>query len=333
MNLITLAHHGEAQGIIEALKLKRLNQDTFHGENCILVLTGEGPFEALARTALAIPAYKIQRIINIGIAGSLCEELKPRDLISVRTTYLISEEKPHFKSFQSHPDGVDCLTSFERILDPEKALKYRGMGKIVDREAWGVAFAAKSAGLPFESYKVISDKAGTLDACELVREKAPIYSQIIADKITELLSEVTPSAPEQPEIAGLHFTFSTGHRFRNLMKKLSIKKELTETEVLKDLNLKAIQDLDILPKERTRRLLELMELELDPVKRKLHSVSENLTREIKNTGCDLSIDPQWENPKVKITIEAGSDQELQEKLQRLKGVSLSPFKNLMEGKL
>lgn len=333
MNLITLAHHGEAQGIIEALKLKRNNQDTFLGENCVLILTGEGPFEALAKTALAISAYQVKRVINLGIAGSLCDELRPRDLVSVRTSYLISEDRPHFKSFSSLSDGVDCLTSFERILDPEKARKFKGMGKIVDREVWGVAFAAKTAGVPFESYKVISDVAGTLDACELVREKAPAFSMLLANKITELLDIRSESSRELPEISGLHFTFSTGHKYKSLLKNLSIKKEKTESEILNELNLKSLMDQDILPKERTRRLLELMELELDPVKRKLRSVSDQLSIEFKKAGSELSIDPQWENPKVKIIIEASSDEELQEKLQSLKNISLEPFTHLMEGKL
>lgn len=333
MNLITLAHHGEAQGIIEALKLKRIKQDTFHVENCVLVLTGEGPFEALAKTALAISAYQVKRVINLGIAGSLSDELRPRDLVSVRTSYLISEDRPHFKSFQSLPEGVDCLTSFDRILDPDKARKFKGMGKIVDREAWGVAFAAKTAGILFESYKVISDVAGTLDACELVREKAPVFGQILADKATELLNQAVPAPQELPKISGLHFTFSTGHKYRNLMTSLSIKKELAEEEILRELNLKALLDQDILPKERARRLLELMELELDPVKQKLRSISDNLTRDFQKAGCEISFDPQWENPKAKIIIEAGSDQELKDKLEHLKNVSLSSFTDLMEGKL
>lgn len=333
MNLITLAHLGEAQGIIDVLNLKRLRPDTFQGENCLLIITGEGPFEALAKTALNISAFNINKVINLGIAGSLSMDLRPGDFVSVRTVYLISEEKPQFKSFPSLPQGVDCLTSFERILDPNKALKFRGMGHLVDREAWGVAFAAKSAGIPFESYKVISDMAGTMDACELVRQKAPIFSQILADKIHELIKPTESSQSEAvPKIPGFHFTFTTAHKFKGLISSLAIKKDLPEEKILEEVNVKQFLEEDLLPKERTRRLMEKMELELDPIKAKIRSVAQTLEKNFHTAGAQINFDPSWENPKAKILIEAGSDKELQEKLENLKKVSLNPFTDLMEGK-
>ncbi|MFP5384452.1 MAG: hypothetical protein ACLGHN_00135 [Bacteriovoracia bacterium] len=333
MKLITMAHLGEAQGAIETFKLKRVSPHLYRNEEIVLLLTGEGPFEAATKTALVIPKYPIKEIINIGIAGSLTSELKVGDFVPVRTHYLINGFTPAFKTFQSHSEGVDCLTSFERILDPKKAQSLRGMGKLVDREAWGVAMAARTAERPMRSYKLVSDNAGSLDACELVKGKALEFSLIIADKLSTILSSTEDSSEESFLPQGFHFTFSTRHQFKNLLKKLTIKDDKTSEDILENFHIQELRQLDILPKERTKILLTRMENAIDPVRPLLEKTREELTSLFLNKGVRIHIDPTWEKSSVTLTLEAATDQELSEKAEALMSLSIASFTKIMQGEL
>lgn len=181
MHLITMAHPGEALGVIEKFNLKRVTADLFSGENLMLLLTGEGPMEAAIKTALLLPKHPFTEVINLGIAGTLSDEFKVGEIHEVRSLYLVQDLKPSFKTFQASERGLDCLTSFERILDPDKSLRLKGIGTLVDREAWGIVMTAKAHGIKFSSYKIISDVAGSLSACELVKENAPVFSAALAE--------------------------------------------------------------------------------------------------------------------------------------------------------
>ena len=330
MHLITMAHAGEAQGVIESFRMTKVRNDLFTHENMILLLTGEGPFEAATRTALIISEYKITSIINLGIAGSLSTHLKPGDFVPVRTIYLVHDLKPAFKTFQSLDEGVDCLTSFERILDEEKAKVLKGLGHLVDREAWGVAMAAKTAGIPMRSYKIISDIAGTPGACELIKEQSEDFSIKLAQELPKLL-DIHPEQETDVNLPGFHFTFSTRHRYKNLLQKLSIKEEKAPAEMETLLPLQSLRDLEVSPKERTRRLLDLMEDKVDPFRKILSQTTSQMQDTFHKAGFRLQMDPSMENPKVTISLEVASDEELLAKVETLRDLSIGPFTKVMKG--
>jgi hypothetical protein len=331
MDLITMAHLGEAQGIIEEFNLERKASDLFINETTVLLLTGEGPFEAAVKTALTIHQNNITNIINLGIAGSLNSELKVGEIFPVRTLYLVQDLKPYFKTFQSSETGVDCLTSFERILNPEKALILKGIGHLVDREAWGIAMAAKTAGIPFKSFKLISDMAGTLGACELVKETAKELSYKLSDFLKNHLSVNMVKEDEVDTITGFHFTFSTRHRFNTLLNKLAIKKDITSEEARALLPTKDLVNEKILPKERTALLLKWMEDKIDPVRKSLFNEKEKWEKDFIKNGFKVQTDPLWENSEITISFGIKSDEELNHKLEVLKHLSVSPFMKLMNG--
>ncbi|WP_408096322.1 hypothetical protein ACJVC5_14875 [Peredibacter sp. HCB2-198] len=332
MHLITMAHLGEAQGVIEKFKLQRIDSDLFKNEELVLVLTGEGPFEASIKTSLMLGKFPISKVINLGIAGALNAELKVGEIYPIRTHYLVQDMRPAFKSFVSAEKGEDCLTTFERILDADKARALRGMGGIVDREAWGSAYAAKSAGIPFESYKLISDIAGTVGACELVRDHASEFSMKLALYLGTVLTH-KESVDEIVTLPGFHFTFTSGHRFKALLTKLSIKYEVSSEELLKTLNLDEIRESISFPKDRAKVLLEKMESKLDPFREKLKASKEKWTSPFTKVGISIETDPNWENKEVTLRFSVASDSELKSKLDTLNKLSLVPFSELMEGKL
>jgi nucleoside phosphorylase len=325
-----MAHHGEAQGVIEKFQLVKIRPDLWRSEKMLLLLTGEGPFEAATRTAMELAAHPISEIINLGIAGTLSRGHAIGSFIPVRTVYLVQDLKPMFKTFQMNEAGEDCVTSFERILDPEKSEVLKGLGTLVDREAWGVAMAAKTAGIPMRCYKVISDDAGRLGACELVKEKADEFSAILADNLSIVLKHEMKTETEI-ELPGFYLTFSLKHKFQSLLQKLAIKQECSQEEVLKCLPLDELRALEVSPKEKAKRLLERMEDEIDPVKKVLSLKSKKLQDDFKSHGFEIRIDPTWENPKLSIVLEAADDSELKQSLEKLKTLSIQSFSEIMKG--
>lgn len=331
MHLITMAHPGEALGVIEKFNLKRLTAELFSGEKMMLLLTGEGPMEAAIKTALLLPKHPFTEVMNLGIAGTLSDEFKVGEIHEVRSLYLVQDFKPSFKTFQASDKGLDCLTSFERILDNTKAQKLKGIGTLVDREAWGIAMTAKAHGIKFSSYKIISDVAGSLSACELVKENAPVFSDALAEFLDSKLNSKSFPITEALKIQGLYFTFSTEHKFKGLLNKLSIKENTSEETVLGSLPLKDLLERKLLPKERTRLLMEEMENRIDPTKKTLTAKKNSWSQEFEKNGIKVQTDPLWENPIVTLCLEVSTDEELREKLSKLNSLSIKPFTDLMNG--
>lgn len=330
MYLITMAHLGEAQGVIELFKLKRSTPQLFEGETLSCLITGEGPFEAATATAAALGSGKYKSVINLGIAGSFTSDFALGEIYPVRSIYLVIDNKPQFKSFKSLEAGVDCLTSFERILNPEKAIPLSGIADLVDREVWGVAMAAKNSGVPFSSYKLVSDLVGTLGACELVKEKAEIWSQKLALYLQNLISGESAKI-EIRELPGFHLTFSTRHQFDQMLTKISLRDGLTPDQVMGSLPLDTLREDIALPKERTRKLLDHMEGRLDPLKEKLKVALAEFKSPFDKKGITLQHDVSWESPELKVIFEVSSNTELKEKLKILENLNLNPFEDLRSG--
>jgi hypothetical protein len=327
MYLITMAHLGEAQGVIENFRLKKHLSDVWLGEEFVLLITGEGPWESATRTALEISRHPLSHILNIGIAGTVCQKVKIGEIVNVRSVYLVGDQKPFFKTFQLGATGIDCVTSFERILDPQKAALLSGLGSIVDRELWGVAMAARTAGLPVSSWKMISDDAGSLKACELVQEMAHELSEKIAGKLSEKFKEVEVS----PLPVGFHMTFTMRHRLETLLTKLSLKEGIGREEALRLLPLKDLLLEDISSKERSKKLMRYLEQKIDPFRKVVTEVVSSLEKNFQKEGFKLSLDPTLENTKVTISFEAQDDESLKQKSTALKKLSLAPYEKLLNG--
>jgi hypothetical protein len=332
MYLITMAHLGEAQGTIDKFNLIKLRPDLYKNETMVLLITGEGPFEAATKTALTLPQYAFKEVINLGIAGTLTDDFKIGDFFPVRSVYLINDLKPQFKSFPSLPEGKDCLTSFERLLDPKRAQVLKGIGSLVDREAWGVAMAAKTAGVPFRAYKIISDMAGTTNACELVKEKAQAFGESLAENLSTLLITEAKTS-EEIDLPGFYFTFTTNHQFRSLMSKLEIKFQLNQKEILLKINIDEIKEMDLRPKEKAKVLIEKLEHLLDPTKKILSDIQKEVTQDFLKEGLKVQLDPHWENPALIISFEAKNDSDIENKINSLRKVSLHRFSKVMRGDL
>lgn len=267
MKLYTFAHYAEAKSVIEYFSLHRdANQDwIFTHSDFILILTGEGPHASLARVSFILGKFnEISEIINFGIAGSLHHELKVGEIYSIRHVFAYFDS-PLYHSYRLQNDGFDLVTTQDRILKTDQLPPLKTMAKIIDRELWGIAKASYDFDIPLRAFKFISDIAGTLGACELVKEKAPH----ISDQLKQALLEMKDSEKKVKQIEedfpdGLYLTLSQERQFKELKRKLLF--YYSESEIhdfLKTQIGKLVEDVK-LPKARTKILIDLMREKLCP---------------------------------------------------------------------
>lgn len=332
MKLIVLAHYGEAQSIIDHYSLSKKSEELYQNSQMSLLLTGEGPFEATTRISSHLGSGNYSEVINLGIVGTLNSKLVIGEVYEVRTIYLAIDGRLQYKSFTLSDQGLDLITSFERILRADKAEVLRGFGELVDREGWGVAFSCKEHGVPLRSFKLISDVAGTLGACESVKENAESFSLKLLDKLNKILNQKEEEKPQSYSLDdSFYFTFSLKHKFQNLLEMICLRDELSVEEVMKKIDLNQLKELNISSKNRAKMLVDKLEILLDPFKGKLQEALVNWKKRYQ--GLDIMTDPQWENEDIKFIFQVKDQEELKEKVRLLQSVDLTPYQNLLQGKI
>jgi len=188
MLLLTIAHKGEAQ---EFLKRSFTQPADYHfsgvyrdGDD-ILLLTGEGIENAILRTSSVLTYFgiKIDRVLNMGIAGALDPRLQINQIYGIRKVFCeneIERENSFILCKETH-SKIDCVTAKKPVSDPDYAASLKQLAPIVDRELWGVGFSCVNFKIPFKSYKLISDDASNNKDHNEIKTKASYYSKHLYD--------------------------------------------------------------------------------------------------------------------------------------------------------
>lgn len=181
--LLTFAHRGEARFFLEKKRFREVNFPVNHfydSANEFLLITGEGITSATARVSAVCDKFRqqIAEVINLGIAGSLHDEISPGEICSIGTVFREPEVGKAFevyRSAESRPTA-DCITAGERVLDEEYARRLAGLAPLTDRELWAVAAVCALFQIPFRSYKLVSDRAGEHTDTREIKRRAGEYS-------------------------------------------------------------------------------------------------------------------------------------------------------------
>ena len=188
MFLLTIAHRGEAQEFIRRTFTQPVD---FHfpgvyrdGED-LLLLTGEGIESAILRVSSVLTYFgnKIDRVLNMGIAGALISSLQINQIYGIRHVYREHQEEnnhPSFSCKETH-SRTDCITAQRGVLDTEYANFLKQSAQICDRELWGIGLTSDQYQIPFKSYKLISDYAGMDTDIGMIKSKASEYSKHLFD--------------------------------------------------------------------------------------------------------------------------------------------------------
>ena len=188
MLLITMAHRGEAQEFIKR-KYTQPTEFYFRGiyrsNEDILLLTGEGIQSTTIRLTAVCTYFgnKIDRVINMGIAGALDPALQLNQIYGIRRVCHEFSDNPEYGSFQCVEtfSKYDCITACRRVNDDKYAADLKNRAQIVDRELWAIGSVSSHFNLPFKSYKLISDYAGKITDSGQIRENAFDYSKHLFD--------------------------------------------------------------------------------------------------------------------------------------------------------
>jgi len=188
MILLTFAHMGEAQHFIRRKHTQPVDfffDGVYRTDDEMLVITREG-LQATTERVSAVCTYfrsRISQVINFGIAGSLDEQLELNQIYGIRYVFLeINGEcfERKFKTANSRAKK-DCVTASKRVLNDHCAEKLSGFAHIVDRELWAIASVCKLFRIPFQAYKLISDRAGNSTSTAEVKEKSELFSKHLFD--------------------------------------------------------------------------------------------------------------------------------------------------------
>jgi len=279
MRLFVTAHFKEGEPLIAALELRRFplldGMAIFRNENNFLLVCGEGIDNALTQTTavLAILRDQITEVVNMSVAGSVHSELKVGSIYEIRHVYAAHDSlSTEFRSFAcTHATGaVDCVSTRSRILNDQDALKLRPIAKLVDRELWGIAWAAQMLNTPVRSFKIVSDIAGSATSCERVRQDHDellenLWSHVrtVLDGTAAKLGNSNLERSEVLSIAGVHFTHAMSSRAQALIHAIKLRLNIDPLENLR-VKVAEFSSQYKTPKERGRAIIHWLESVAEP---------------------------------------------------------------------
>lgn len=343
MDLLIFAHRKEAEAFIDYLQFKPIEfhfDGIYKNTDSYLLITGEGTQNASERVSAVLAFFKkdINNIFNIGIAGSLTEKVNKHEIIEIRTSYAHHANRLEFKSFTSSStkSKLDCMTVFERVLTLEHRKKLSLQADIIDRELWSIASAAHLFKLSFQSIKYISDDLNDEGFCQLVIKESEIISKKLLDFFNNykskqsIILEDTRGPSEIYNHKNLYFTVTQKRQLHHLLTLLNNTK-FSEVDFLERDEIKHILNLDILPKERSRRIIERLLLEINPVHGKIKELFSAAISPLSKNEIDIKFDKDFEDKTLNISFKVNSVETLNSKLRALTNFDFKKIDDIFNG--
>ncbi len=339
MLLICMAHLGEAQKFISALKLKRVDNNFYQSINddnddYSLLLTGEGPTQVLTKLPYYIGKYNIDRVVNLGIAGCLDPNLELQQIYSIRTLYAYGETEAKFHSYTTANidttigPSIDCITADQRVLTDDYSKKLSHHAKIVDREAWAVARVCQEFKLTFFCYKLLSDHAGQQTACFDLKDQAEYFSEKLFDffQDSEFNQQIIPQKEKEIELP-FHASFTQQKRIELLLKYLS------NTATLEELIISSrVLHPETHEKHRAKLFVTHLEETLNPINKTIENKMQGLIQQIHQAGASISYDKKFEKQKISLRMDINSQKNIDNLISALEQTSFAPFEDLWQGR-
>ncbi|MBC7429358.1 MAG: hypothetical protein H7336_12140 [Bacteriovorax sp.] len=344
MKLLTFAHRGEAQAFLSAYSFKPVDfffDGLLKSDEYYLLITGEGPHAASEKTISVLATYNesITHVYNLGVAGSLNQKLKLHDLVWIRTSYAHHAEKLEFKSYTSSNTNAvnDCITAHNRVLDHDEKNKLSHFANIVDRELWAVASAANLFKKPFFSLKIISDemKNAEIDICKFVKEEASLFSEKLLNEFQKEEIQILKKPAIKSDTVFLddsdfYFTTTQLRKLQSMLEGLRLK-NVTQNQLKNNPEVLAIKQLDKLPKERTKLLLQFLGEQLNPITVKIRASIEVALSPLQDAKINPTYDFDFEEDWLNLSMRINSSRDLEQVKNALKIFSYENFKKTFDG--
>ncbi len=315
----------------------------YQWENWGLFLSGEAFPLSSHRLALVLGKIPtIEKVFNFGICGGLSSKYPIKTGYWIRQFYLENHlQEFQFQSYtgeKTNQESPDLITVGHRLIHPQQAKKLYPLAPLVDREAWGQAQVCYLHGIPFSSFKVVSDFIDPniseldTDPCKIIQDGAGEYSKILyaeweklglslhlealskAEKtlhLSKILSEETstPTTWSFLENQTYHWTFSLKRKVGALLRQL-VQRGFSE-EKLKDHILKFSSENKALPpKEQSRKLIQSLQELSNPLHFKINSFLKELFQVKKQKSLNISFDPSLERTELLFDFSIKNPEEL-----------------------
>lgn len=377
--LLVFAHPGEAAAFLEQTQKAKLDPTVYFSpaiqplagklHTCStydVLITGEGIFGAMNKTLLAASqGVKYSSIINLGICAGLNAKLAINDFYKIRTVYAHNGNAPMFQSFPCHElnsddeiKSADLMSTFDRVLEQAQAKELNIFAPLVDREAYGMAWAAKELNIEFMAYKLISDlpyqnghEDEAQNICESIKEQSSLFSEKI---YYEFQSKIAPYLDSKEHIQStanniksdtysqliqnkdMHFTVSMSKALGKSLKKLELKGvDLEKVHLLADGLVKNYPDWR--PKQRASELLKAISEMLNPFRTQLSKKLEELinlglTPQIKDR-LNIKWDKDFEKRGFQINTWIENEEHRKQLVDAINSIDLEKFTQIQDGNL
>ena len=336
MKLLTFAHAAEASEFIKNLpELKTRFDITSHlylSPELAVLITGEGMDQVFLNLGKVLgQGLPLTGLINLGIAAALDGKLAKNDIVSIRTAYRHLPGGMEFKSYSSNDDLArwDCVSTFQRIQDLEKAKNLAYFGQVLDRELWATGALCDFYKIEFQSFKLISDYAWESESCALIKSKAQEYSCRLYEKFKQL-SWGTEARQEEPSLpSGLYWTESLKRQFKALNKQWQIK---YPEESIHNLCTHDIRKSKIHPKKKSMIFLQKIKNRLFPINTQIRKEIDDLIHDYLSEKIKIHYDPKLESTDLDIRLMISSQEDLNLCQQKLKSFPLQKIQQKIGGR-
>ncbi len=329
MKLLTFAHRAEAQAFHDKFDLKSCGENLFLNQDFMLLVTGEGLFEAMSECMKVLTLHpEISEVYNLGIVGNLGSQ-KLDEVASIRSVYAHDSSSPLFKSFTtSDPSAsIDLLSFSQRVKDSQTKEKLALFAPLVDREAWAIGFVANRFKRPFYVFKYISDDADENTQCHFIKDSAFLYSQKLLSFFLNFHSGPQNEEEEERQLPeGLYFTRAQKllyFKYQNLLETLG--KEIPSEEI------KKIMLLDITPKQKTGQLLNLMKELINPMTSIMQEELGKFLKPFTQIGAQVKTDNELESSELLIQYKIRNQSDIDRLKRGLELFDIKQFERFFEG--
>jgi hypothetical protein len=342
MKLLTFAHRKEAQVFIHHFNFEMIPfhfDGLFYSNNMYLLITGEGMQSASEKTTAVLSVYakEITEVFNLGVAGSVSKNILKDEIYAIRTCYAKPFEHIEFKSFSSKNQfaNIDCMTINTRAISLNIRKELSMFANIIDREAWAIGSSAYLFKKSFQAIKYISDDLNSENFCQLIIEDAPLISKklldyFLANYFKENTQKIVASIDSFYSDKTFYFTVTHKRIFEQTLKNLKIK-DITFEYLLNDPKINEIKAQDILPKERTKILLNYLTELLNPIHRKINHELHKVIGPYKINNIEIQYDRQFESGKMLATIAFENRADLEKNLKTLKEFPIEKIEKIFNG--
>lgn len=338
MRLIHFAHRKEAQELLKRKDFKSLEidgLDLYQSSSELLLISGEGIFETLKKVSFVSARFDLKEVINLGIAGSLNKDIEISQIYPVRTVYAY-DSKPIFQSFEISDQGLDLISSFERVLNDESANTLSHFASLVDRELWGLCYALKGQKLIIHSYKLISDIAGNSTNCFDIKQMGQEYSLKLADFYEGLFlnkSQKEKEAFDLGEFEKFYMTHQQRTQLESLVLKLSLKLDMSVDEIFKTIEASRVLEDIKRPKEATGLIIQILNNKLNPFRAKTLAHLHEHTKKFKELGAQIHFDPNLEKKFFTLSMQINSQTNIDKLQEALKKLNFLDIERTLTGEI